>query len=96
MEPTMPQIVLISATIADKTNDPLNLQWKGNDSHEYLCYIIAIGNQSIQDGSYLAPIDTLAPKWLYVANHCTICKVKKTHQIPLYMIRMALKPLTKL
>jgi len=46
-----PQIVLISATIANKRNDP-------HESKEMNIYaIIVIGNKSIQDGRHLAPME---------------------------------------
>jgi len=48
----------LSATLTNKTNNPPNLQWKGNDSHEYLRY--HSHKQPIyQDGSYLALMNTL-------------------------------------
>jgi len=37
--------------------------------------VIAMGNQSIQDDSHLAPMNALVPEWLCVANNCTIYEV---------------------
>jgi len=51
-----PQIVLISATIAIKTNNPPNIQWM---IHMNAYVITTIGNKSIQDGRHLVPMDTL-------------------------------------
>jgi len=79
-----PQIVLITATIANKmgTQTRLTIHPASKEMIQMNIYVtITISNKSVQDSSHLAPINTLAPEWLsYVANHCTISTRSNTQK----------------